>query len=216
MTQEQTEKLNVMVMGGHTKGFHDFDIMGPIYEKFLTEAGFKVTLTEDRDDFRKEVLEPYHVIIDYTTGEDLTPEQASGLLGSIVGGKGFIGVHSAADSFKQTPGYINMVGGKFLIHPQIQPIRFNVLKPDHPVMAGIADFEMAEELYLMETNGHFDLLMSTFFKGIERPVTWVKGYGHGRVLYTALGHGQEQTENPNFQRLIVNGVHWAWDPAAGW
>ncbi len=133
-----------------------------------------------------------------------------------MGGKGFVGVHSAADSFKQTPGYINMVGGKFLTHPRPQSLTFRVKDPSHPVMDGISDFEMEEELYLMETCGHFDLLMTTQFKGFERPITWVKPYGQGRVVYTALGHGAEQTENPNFQRLIVNSVRWAWDPAPGW
>jgi type 1 glutamine amidotransferase len=29
------------------------------------------------------------------------------------------------------------------------------------------------------------------------------------VLYTALGHAKVQTDNPSFQRLIVNGVRWA-------
>lgn len=203
-----TKQIKVMVMGGHTTGFHDFAIMAPIYEKFLTEAGFDVTITENRDDFRKEAIEPYDVIIDYTTGEDLTDEQATGLLGGICGDKGFIGVHSAADSFKQTPGYIEMVGGKFLTHPAPKPFIFNVKNHSHPVMAGVTDFEMIEELYLMETNGHFELLMSTWYKGFERPITWVKPYGHGRVLYTALGHDKEQTGNPNFQKMIVNGVHW--------
>ena len=211
-----SEKLKVMVMGGHTTGFHDFAVMAPIYETFLTEAGFEVTITEDRDDFTKENIEPYNVIIDYTTGGNLTEEQARGLLGGIVGGKGFIAVHSAADSFKQTPGYINMVGGKFLTHPRPQPLTFNVKNSAHPVMEGISDFEMEEELYLMETNGHFELLMTTQFKGFERPITWIKPYGHGRVLFTALGHGKEQHEHPHFQRLIVNGVRWAWDPTAGW
>lgn len=211
-----SEPIKVMVMGGHTEKFHQFEIMAPIYEKFLTEAGFEVKISEDRNDFQKEVIEPYNVIIDYTTGGDLTQEQTQGLLGGIKSGKGFIGVHCAADSFKKTPGYINMVGGMFLTHPRPQPFTFNVKNPDHPVMDGISDFEMEEELYLMETNGHFDLLMTTQYKDFERPITWVKPYGHGRILFTALGHGKEQHENPNFQRLIINGVNWVWDPTAGW
>jgi type 1 glutamine amidotransferase len=208
-----SEKIRVMVMGGHTKGFHDFAVMGPIYQKFLTEAGFEVLITENRDDFKAEAIKPFDVIVCYTTGEDLTPEQAKGLLGGIVGGKGFVGVHSAADSFKQTPGYINMVGGKFLTHPHYWPkLTFNVTNRFHPVVAGVEDFQMEEELYMMETNGHFELLMTTWLEGFVRPITWVKPYGHGRVLYTALGHDKVQTENPNFQRLIVNGVRWAVRP----
>lgn len=210
-----SDSIKVMVMGGHTENFHEFSVMGPIYEQFLGAAGFDVTTTEDRDDFTGERIAPYDVIVCYTTGEDLTDEQRSGLLGGIVGGKGFVAVHSAADSFKGTPGYIPMVGGKFLTHPPGQiPLTFNVHSPFHPVMEGVEDFEMPEELYLMETTGHFDLLMSTWYKGFRRPITWVKPYGHGRVLYTALGHGKDQHENPSFQRIIVNGIRWANNPDA--
>jgi hypothetical protein len=203
-------QVNVLVMGGHTTGFHQFSLMGPIYQAFLTAAGFQVTLSEDRDDFLAERLKPFDVIIDYTTGEELTDAQRNGLLGGIIGGKGFVGVHSAADSFKKTEGYISMVGGRFLTHPSFWPkLTINVLDRHHPVTAGIEDFPIEEELYLMETSGHFELLMSTWFDGFVRPITWVKPYGHGRVVYTALGHAQPQTENPNFQRLIVNAVRWS-------
>ena len=204
-------KLKVMVMGGHTEGFHQFAIMGPIYEKFLTEAGFEVMLTENRDDFKADALDPFDVVVCYTTGENLTEDQAQGLLHGIANkGIGFVGTHSASDSFKETPGFINMVGGKFLSHPSFWPLlTFKVLDHHHPVVEGVEDFEMEEELYLMETYGHFDLLMSTWWQGFERPITWVKPYGHGRVLYTALGHDKQQTENPNFQKIVVNGVRWA-------
>ena len=205
-------KIKVLVIGGHTEGFHQFKLMRPIYKKFLGKAGFNVTLTEDWDNLKPEAIKPYDVIIGYTTGENLTDEQRQGLMNGIVSGKGFVGIHSAADSFKETPGYINMVGGKFLTHPAQIKHRFKVLKKSHPIMKGVKDFTMVEELYLMETYGHFDLLMSAKYKGIERPIAWVKGYGHGRVFYLALGHGEEQTSNPNFQKLMVNGVRWAVNP----
>lgn len=195
-------------MGGGSERCHVFSEMGPIYKAFLTKAGFDVTLTENRDDFCKDKIAPYDLIIDYTTEGDLTEDQSCGLLNGIIAGKGFIGIHSAADSFKNTPGYISMLGGKFLTHPKQQPLTFNIKNHHHPVTKGLNDFEMVEELYLMETIGHFDLLMSTWYDGFEHPITWVKPYGHGRVLYTAFGHGKEQTEHPHFQQLIINGVHW--------
>ncbi|MBI5093478.1 MAG: ThuA domain-containing protein [Candidatus Hydrogenedentes bacterium] len=207
------KRLNVMVMGGHTEGFHVFSIMGPIYKKFLTDAGVNVTLTEDRDDFLAERIKGFDVVVCYTTGENLTPEQAQGLMGGIIQGKGFVGVHSAADSFKETPGYLNMVGGKFLTHPSYWPeLVLNIKNRHHPVVHGLEDFQMADELYLMETYGHFEVIMSTWFKGFERPITWVKPYGHGRIVYTALGHDKQQTENENFQKLVINAVRWVGFP----
>ena len=57
-----SDKISVMVMGGHTKGFHEFGKMAPIYKEFLEKAGFQVKLTEDRDDFLKEQDLPIGVV----------------------------------------------------------------------------------------------------------------------------------------------------------
>lgn len=200
--------LKVLVMGGKTEGFHEFKIMEPIYKSFLGEAGFDVTTTEDRNMFRKENLETFNVVLDYTTGDSLTEEQSTGLLNRIRSGMGFVGVHSAADSYNNCRAYQRMIGGTFLMHPGIRPYSFKVLNPNHPVMAGVTDFVAPEELYLMETTGHFELLMSTYWDGFERPVAWVKPYGFGRIFYTVLGHGKEQHEGAMFQRMVVNAIPW--------
>ncbi|MCE5279183.1 MAG: ThuA domain-containing protein [Planctomycetaceae bacterium] len=204
------DTLNVMVMGGRTKGFHDFAEMAPIYEAFLAAAGFKVKITEDRDDFLAERIKDFDVIVDYTTGEELSPTQAGGLIGHIVSGHGFVGVHSAADSFKNSQAYMRMVGGVFLTHPPTIPHTFKVTQPDHPCMAGVEEeFTMAEELYLMDYLTGFDTLMVTEFNSFRLPMAWVKPYGFGRIFYTALGHGAPQHNNPNFQKMVVNAIRWS-------
>jgi type 1 glutamine amidotransferase len=215
------EGIKALFIGGQQEKYHPFAVMAPIFEEFLTAAGFEVTATEDRDALLPDRLEPYDVVVCNTTGGDLNAEQASGLVGSVKRGLGFVGVHSATDSFVNTPGYLNMVGGRFLAHPSKDwstdpptcPVhRFRVRDPNHPIMEGIDDFEMREELYLMETYGPFHLLLSTEFQDFERPVAWTKPYGFGRVFYTALGHGAEQVRHPVFQRMVANGVAWAKNP----
>ena len=202
--------LNVMVMGGHSKGFHEFSEIGPVFEQLLTHAGCVVRLTEDRADFLAERLEDVDVVVDYTTGGELTDPQADGLLNFIKKGRGFIGVHSAADSFHNCRAYERMVGGVFLTHPPTIPHTFRVADQAHPCTKGVpAEFTMPEELYLMDYIGRFDTLMTVEFNGFTLPVAWVKSYGCGRVFYTALGHGKEQAENTHFRRMIVNAVHWA-------
>ena len=197
-------------MGGHSKGFHEFSEMGPIYQKFISAAGFEVKISEDRDDFLAERLNEVDVIVDYTTGGELTDKQASGLLNFIKNGRGFVGAHSAADSFHNCRAYERMIGGIFLTHPPTIPHRFQVIKAGHPCMQGVPDsFTMPEELYLMDYIGQFDTLLTTDFNSFQLPIAWVKPYGCGRVFYTALGHGKEQTENESFQRMIVNGIRWS-------
>ena len=41
----------------------------------------------------------------------------------------------------------------------------------------------------------------------DEPVAWTNTYAGGRVFYTTLGHPGD-FENPAFQRLLLNAIHW--------
>lgn len=123
--------------------------------------------------------------------------------------KGFIGVHGALVSAPDTPEYIHMIGGKFLTHPKMgQTYRIRIKNTAHPIMDKIEEFEIVDELYLMETYPPYELLMLCDFAGFERPVAWAKPYGLGRVFYISLGHGQSQIENPYYKSIISNALNW--------
>jgi len=210
-------EFEVLVIGGGSKEFHDFSVMGPIFKEFLEKLGMKITLTEDLDMFLTKNIRKFHVILCYTMGREINPEQEKGLLNAIVGApwgdtgdpKGFVGVHCASCSFLNSQEYLRMLGGKFLTHPPSGEIfNFKVTKTDHPVMEGINDFSLKDELYLFEAYPPYDLLISSEYKGFSRPVTWVKPYGLGRVFYTALGHGEEQIKSKIFQTIITNAIYW--------
>lgn len=212
------EKIKVLVIGGKEKEFHDFVIMGPIFQNFLEEAGFEVTLSEDLNMFLPKNIAKFDVILCYTTGQTLKPDQEAGLLNAIIGSpwghtgksKGFIGVHCASCSFLNSQAYLQMLGGKFLTHPPIGELyNFKIVNQDHPIMKEITDFSMIDELYLLETYSPFETLITCDFQGFIRPVAWAKPYGLGRVFYTALGHGEEQTKNQIFQKMIINAISWS-------
>jgi type 1 glutamine amidotransferase len=42
-------------------------------------------------------------------------------------------------------------------------------------------------------------------------VTWAKMYGKGRAYYTTLGHVQDNWDNPQFQKVLVEAVKWTTD-----
>lgn len=203
-----SDKLKVLMLCDIDRGHQTRPSM-PIYEKLFSDAGFDFRFSEDRNDLRREALQNVNVVVCYTTGGELTPEQGvDGIVNMVAAGVGFVGIHSAADSFHNCRRYERMVGGVFLNHPPIQKYMFTVRNHNHPVMAGVDDFVAPEELYLMETSGHFEVLLSTHWDGFERPAAWAKPYGFGRVFYTALGHSKEQHEGAMFQRMIVNAIRW--------
>lgn len=209
MGSEDKANLKVLVLGGRTEGFHQFWIMGPILERFLREAGMSPTLTEDRDALKKENISGYDVFLDYTTGDTLQPDQLEGLLGFVSSGKGFVGLHCAADSFKDNAEYIEMVGGKFRTHPPTQPVSVAVDDPSHPITQGTEPFEIIDELYILDYAPGMHWLLSAVWEGARQPVAWVKEHGRGRLFYLSLGHGPEAFNNPHFQNLVLKGLRWA-------
>ncbi len=203
------EEPKILVIGGDRLRYHEFSIIGPLYKQLLTESGFNVTLTEDVSFFHAEKIRPFNVILCCSLNPVMTGRQAEGLLQAVIRGIGFIGVHGACASFLNKTDYLKMIGGRFLTHPPIgEPFTVHVSKPDHPVMKEIADFEITDELYLMETYPPFETMLETEYKGFSRPLAWAKPYGLGRVFYTALGHGPGQMQNPFFKRIITNAAFW--------
>ena len=210
--------IKVLVVGGDDHGYHDFTIIGKTFQSFLEKAGFNVTITWDCSCFLPEIVHKYDVLVCYINRIKIKKEEKQGLLDSIIGShqgdtgkpKGFIGIHTAACSFPGSIAYQRMLGGRFLAHPKMeQELAIKVIKPEHPVMHGISDFKIVDELYLLEQFPPFEILLSCSYNGFEHPVAWVKPYGLGRVFYTSLGHGIEQLTNVNFTKMIINAVKWS-------
>ncbi|MHA2243851.1 MAG: ThuA domain-containing protein [Candidatus Hodarchaeales archaeon] len=207
----------VLVVGGLETKFHDFSILGPIFRDFLRDVGFEVTLTEDLDFFLPQNIKKFQAIVCYTTGRELTSEQENGLLKAIIGSpwgetgesKTFIGIHGASTSFQNSKAYLRMLGARFLTHPPLgEEYSFQIVKPDHPIMQGISDFTLIDELYLMEIYPPIETLIICDYRNFPRPIAWGKSYGLGKVFYTALGHGEKQIRNKIIQKMIINAINW--------
>ncbi len=155
-----------------------------ILQKLGHKHGFEVTFSKDGSRFTPEYLEGFDVIVFYTSG-DLTSEGGDGhppmseagkqaLLSAIRGGTGFIGLHSASDTFhthesgagnppdelrfsryqnygEASDPFIRMLGGEFINHGPEQTARARVVNPDFPGFAGLGDtIELYEEWYSLK------------------------------------------------------------------
>ncbi len=210
-------------------------------EKLLVEwgqaAGFDVECSKDGSLFDGD-LDKYDCFAFYTSGDLSKPDTygnppmtAAGkqrLLAAVAAGKGFVGFHSATDSF-HSPGardqvqtkvdpYLAMVGGEFIIHGNQQEATVRVASPDFPGVKPMgAASKFLEEWYALKNfapNLHVILVQET--KGMTGacyqrppyPATWARMHHKGRVFYTSFGHREDIWINPKVKSLILGAFAW--------
>jgi len=222
-----------------TKGFRHDSI--PTAEKVLGELAEKSgaftvdyvrTGQEMAEKMTAAALENYDAVVFANTTGALPLPDKQAFIDWIKSGKGFVGMHAAADTFDQASywaPYVEMLGAEFQTHHAQVEIEALNQDPACPICRGLGpSWKVYDEIYLMQkydpakvhelltldkhpndkTPGHY-------------PVSWCKMFGKGRVFYTSLGHRKDvwdpnETDRNNskevaeaYQNLILNGIKWA-------
>jgi type 1 glutamine amidotransferase len=139
--------------------------------------------------------------------DDLTTARVNAVTEFVRRGKGCVALHLAAAPFNED--FTKMIGGRFITHPPIQEFAIHVDDPRHPVTNGIPSFTVVDELYVTDHDpASIHILLSASFEGKRSPMTWVKPFGAGRVVYIAPGHDFRTFLNPLFLRLVEQAVRW--------
>lgn len=171
-------------------------------------------------------LDYFDAVVFYTTGElQMDDEQKADFLKFVrEDGKGFIGVHSATDTFYKWPEYGEMIGGYFDGHPWNQ-FEAPIIVEDrtHPIAKHLPPtFTIHDEIYQIKdySRDRVRVLMrmdpdkiDLQKKGVKRTdrdfaVAWVRNYGNGRVFYSTFGHRDEVWERPDVQKMWIEAVKW--------
>jgi len=211
-------------------------------ERILTEVGkehgFEVVATKDGRMFDPDKIGQWDAFAFETTGDlttlgntDKTPPMSKdgkkAFLDAIRGGKGFIGMHCATDTFHSQGStldpYIEMIGGEFIVHGEQQKTRILVTDPRFPGAGSFgASFEILDEWYALK-NFQDDLHVimaqdtstmkktgggNTAYDRPNFPETWARMHGKGRVFYTSMGHREDVWENPMYQGLLMGALGW--------
>ncbi len=208
-TNTKKAEIKVMFLLG---GGHDWQNNPPILKKVLDQTGdFEVTFTENLDDL-KERIKQFDIIAQYTTGlnNEFNKEHETGLCNFIQNGGGYVGIHSATDSFKNSDRFWEMVGGRFTDH-EGGKFTVYIYDKDHPITKGMKDFEIQDETYAhnYHPNAQMRSLTRMSRNNERQSMGWVSSYGKGKVFYTSNGHGRAAWSNPSFQQLVVRGMYWA-------
>ena len=225
-------KARKALIYSHASGFKHSSIpTGAKALRIMSEktGAFEATFTIKTDEFTKEGLKKYDLIIfnNCTHVQKAFTEEAQrkAILGFIKEGKAFVGFHSASDGgMPQWQDYTDMIGGCFAGHPWNAGGKWPFFLEDdkHPVNAAFKEkeFTFSDEIYQYKGYDRSKLRVLIGLDSVKSgkkgnsatndyPVSWVRSYGKGRIFYSNFGHNKATWWTPFMLQHFLDGIRWA-------
>jgi len=218
---QQQDQIRVLLITGDDVGAHPWrELSETTREALVASKKFDVKVCEDPHILESQTaLDAYDVILFmiYSRRIPTIPGQAQeNLLNFVKGGKGFFVQHLASASFPKWEEFGKLCGRKWVMgtsgHGPRGVFTAKVVNKEHPITAGMDDFEADDELYAkLQGDGPIEVLVSAYSDWSKKtePLVFTSNYGKGRTVYNAFGHDRKALMNPNVQRIIRRGVQWA-------
>lgn len=202
---------------------------------FLTGHGFEVRVEDSPAVYADEaVMAGIDLVVQNTTMSTITDGQLAGLMTAVERGAGYGGWHGGVvDAYRGSSDYLHLVGGQFASHPGGHPgqrtgdpsdnfvphtITMLPAAADHPITAGIEDFDLVTEQYWVLHDDYNDVLATTtqqvrawdpWSRPVTSPAIWTRRWGRGRVFVCTPGHDLATVQHPVVRTIIENGLLWA-------
>lgn len=198
---------------------------------FFTTANAAVFNAEDLDRFEV-------IVFNNVTGAALSADERAAFEQWMKSGGAWLGLHGSGDfSLAGWTWYQeNLIGAQFIGHtmaPQFQTARLVVLDPTHPISEGLpSDWEHRDEWYSFDkvpdpvlfkpligidetsyspTNTVVDRWPEDLSMGSrpeQHPMVWATRNDCYRGVYSAMGHGFESYQDPNYRALLSSAFDW--------
>ena len=186
-------------------------------------ASFAVDLSEEESSFTDANLARYDVVVFASTSGDVLGVRARAAFQRYIrAGGGFVGIHSAADTERNWPWYVKLVGAVTVGHTDVQRASIDVANPRDSTTDHLPPrWTREDEWYGFQpnprTNGVRVLLTldeSTYEPGEsamggDHPIAWSHEYDGGRAWYTAGGGNIDSYTDPVFLEHVLDGIRWA-------
>ena len=183
------------------------------------QNNFLVDTTEDATVFNSNNLKQYDAVIFLsTTGDIFNNEQQAAFEAFIRSGKGFVGIHAAADTEYEWPWYNKLVGAYFISHPKQQKAKLTVTDHKHASTKHLPHvWERFDEWYNYKSRNNDVKVLLTIDEssyeggkeGAYHPMAWYHSFDGGRAFYTALGHTDESYKEESFLKHVLGGIKYA-------
>ncbi|WP_066364562.1 ThuA domain-containing protein [Herbidospora mongoliensis] len=211
-----------LVVRGGWEG-HQPEAATDLFLPYLRDQGFTVTVADSPAVYEDTaLLAGTDLVVQCFTMGTITKEQSAGLTSAVAAGTGFAGWHGGiVDAFRNDPDYLHLTGGQFACHPEaggetFVPHRIEITGEDHPITAGIDDFDLVTEQYWVLTDPYSTVLATTTHAAQgawKRPVTvpavWIREWGQGKVFVATPGHDLDTLKNDSVRVIVERGLTWA-------
>ncbi|GAB3228460.1 ThuA domain-containing protein [Kineococcus gypseus] len=230
MTQRQA-----LVVRGGWDGHHPVAATDE-FIPHLEANGFSVRVEEDSPAVYADAsyMAGVDLVVQCMTMTTIEKDELAGLMSAVQAGTGFAGWHGGiADSYRNSSDYLHLVGGQFACHPGKHPderkgdetdnfvpyrVEVTAAGAEHPITAGIGDFDLVTEQYWVLTDDYVDVLATTtqavrewdpWNRPVTSPAIWTRQWGEGRVFVATPGHDLTVVRDPNVKTVIERGLLWA-------
>ncbi|MFD6418120.1 ThuA domain-containing protein [Streptomyces sp. NPDC060194] len=230
----RTTPRHALVVRGGWEGHRPVEAT-ELFLPFLRDNGFEVRIESTPKVYADTAyMSGVDLVLQCVTMSEIAPEEVAGLRSAIGEGTGFAGWHGGiADSYRNSSEYLHLVGGQFACHPGKAPgdrcgdgtdyflphrIEMTPAAADHPVTAGIGDFELETEQYWVLTDSYCDVLATTTLaaraldpwgRPVTCPAVWTRAWGEGRIFVCTPGHSLDVLRDDTVRTLVERGLLWA-------
>ncbi len=189
--------------------FHPTISARRLFKKVLNSIdGIKFIATSSIEDLGALKGGGYDAVCLYFHRKHISNDALEALKNFVSSGGGLFAIHSASASFKETPDYFDILGGRFVSHGKISEFTVNQVDSTSKIFKGIGPFTVRDELYIHEYDKDVVVHFNTKVDGSTEPVLWTKEQGKGRICYFSLGHVGSIFKVKEVREIIERGVKW--------
>jgi type 1 glutamine amidotransferase len=201
---------------------HQPDKVAAFFAEELRAAGMQVEVTDSLGCFDDaDRLADLSLIVPVWTMSSIEPHRSENVAAAVAAGVGLAGCHGGmCDAFRADVLWQFMTGAQWVAHPGNDGVNYRVrMVSDDPLVAGIADFDVATEQYYLHIDPAVRIHAVCDFPvadgphapngPVAMPVVFSKLWGQGRVYYNALGHQAGVINHGPARVLMRRGLMWA-------
>ncbi len=206
-----SEKMKIAVVTGE----HAFeeDKFDAVFEnmdgiEFVREELSEFVKDSDRSRYEAVLFYNFH-------RKNPDPQTAEAITGLGDNGQGLVILHHAILAFPEWGEFFKICGiedHSFGYHIG-ERIRVHIADNDHPITAGLDDWEMTDETYTMKNpDDDSHVLLTVDHPKSMEVIGWTRRYRNSRVFCFESGHDNDTYTVPQFCEVLARGIKWT----AGW